>query len=126
MLHVRSFDAVASILTEAGVDADVAPQFWELIRENIDSTDDIAGWWKVITGDITPDIADEDAEFVATARAALDAAKPWDEGTWKTVTGALKTETGRKGKGLFMPLRKALTGRSNGPDMGALLPLLRR
>jgi len=126
MLHTRPFEAVAPLLSDAGVDADIAPKFWELIRENIDSTDDIPGWWKVVTGDITPDIADEDAEFVTTAHAALDAAKPWDETTWKTVTGTLKAETGRKGKGLFMPLRKALTGRSNGPDMGALLPLLRR
>jgi len=126
MLHTRPYDEVSSLLSEAGVDADIAPQFWELVRENIDSTDDIPGWWKVITGDIAPDIADEDREFVATAQAALDAAKPWDETTWKTVTGALKAETGRKGKGLFMPLRKALTGRSNGPDMGALLPLLQR
>jgi len=126
MLHTRPFEAVAPLLSETGVDADIAPKFWELVRENIDSTDDIPGWWKVVTGDITPDIADEDAEFVKTAQAAFDAAKPWDETTWKTVTGALKTETGRKGKGLFMPLRKALTGRSNGPDMGALLPLLKR
>ncbi|MEE4346507.1 MAG: hypothetical protein V2I53_06925, partial [Paracoccaceae bacterium] len=30
----------------------------------------------------------------------------------------------RKGKGLFMPLRLALTGQAHGPDMGALMPLL--
>lgn len=126
MLHTRPYEAVAPLLHEAGVDTAIAPKFWELVRENIESTDEIADWWKVVTGDVTPDIADEDREFVTTAQAALEAAKPWDETTWKTVTGALKTETGRKGKGLFMPLRKALTGRSNGPDMAALLPLLRR
>jgi glutamyl-tRNA synthetase len=126
MLHTRPFEAVASLLQEAGVDADIAPQFWELIRENIESTEEISDWWRVVTGDVTPDIADEDREFVAIAGSALDAAKPWNETTWKSVTGALKAETGRKGKGLFMPLRKALTGRANGPDMAALLPLLRR
>ena len=126
ILHTRPYEDVAPLLQEAGVDADVAPQLWDLIRENIESTDEIADWWRVVTGDVTPDIAEEDREFVATAQTALDAAKPWDETTWKTVTGALKAETGRKGKGLFMPLRKALTGRSNGPDMAALLPLLRR
>jgi glutamyl-tRNA synthetase len=126
MLHTRPYEAVAPLLHEVGVDTAIAPIFWDLIRENIESTDEIADWWKVVTGDVAPDIADEDREFVAQAQAALDAAKPWDETTWKAVTGALKTETGRKGKGLFMPLRKALTGRSNGPDMAALLPLLRR
>ncbi len=126
MLHTRPFEDVAPLLADAGVETAIAPKFWELIRENIASTDEISDWWKVVTGDITPDIADEDREFVTTAQAAFDGAKPWDETTWKTVTDALKTETGRKGKGLFMPLRKAMTGRSNGPDMGALLPLLKR
>ena len=36
----------------------------------------------------------------------------------------MKEKTGRKGKGLFMPLRKALTGQERGPEMAALLPLL--
>jgi glutamyl-tRNA synthetase len=36
----------------------------------------------------------------------------------------VKSATGRKGKGLFMPLRKALTGMAHGPDMSALMPLL--
>ncbi|MFN6935363.1 MAG: glutamate--tRNA ligase, partial [Tsuneonella sp.] len=36
----------------------------------------------------------------------------------------LKEATGRKGKGLFLPLRRALTGLDHGPDMHALLPLI--
>jgi glutamyl-tRNA synthetase len=36
----------------------------------------------------------------------------------------VQEKTGRKGKNLFMPLRRALTGMSHGPDMGALLPYL--
>ena len=39
---------------------------------------------------------------------------------------AVKEATGRKGKGLFMPLRKALTGLDHGPDMAALMPLLQK
>ncbi|MGH6886723.1 MAG: hypothetical protein ACREGK_11700, partial [Geminicoccales bacterium] len=33
----------------------------------------------------------------------------------------LKTRTGRKGRALFMPLRYALTGRHDGPELAALL-----
>jgi len=36
----------------------------------------------------------------------------------------VKAATGRKGKALFMPLRKAVTGQAHGPDMAALMPLL--
>jgi glutamyl/glutaminyl-tRNA synthetase len=33
-------------------------------------------------------------------------------------------QTGRKGPGLFMPLRAALTGATHGPELGPLLALL--
>jgi glutamyl-tRNA synthetase len=36
----------------------------------------------------------------------------------------VKAATGRKGKGLFMPLRRALTGMDHGPEMAQLMPLL--
>ena len=45
---------------------------------------------------------------------------------WKEWTDALKTSTGRKGKPLFLPLRRALTGMDHGPDMSELLPLIGR
>ncbi|MDG1077097.1 MAG: glutamate--tRNA ligase, partial [Planktotalea sp.] len=43
---------------------------------------------------------------------------------WGEWTSAVKETTGRKGKNLFMPLRKAVTGRERGPDMASLMPLL--
>ncbi|HYF06376.1 MAG TPA: glutamate--tRNA ligase, partial [Acetobacteraceae bacterium] len=52
--------------------------------------------------------------------------EPWDEATWGAWTGALKEATGRKGRGLFHPLRLALTGEEQGPEMRALLPLMGR
>merc|ERR1719199_1426523 len=41
--------------------------------------------------------------------------------TWSKAVGEV---LGRKGKGLFMPLRVALTGRSSGPDLPAQLQVL--
>ena len=46
--------------------------------------------------------------------------------TWTVWTDALKAATGRKGGGLFMPLRKAITGYKRGPDMASILPLIGR
>ena len=43
---------------------------------------------------------------------------------WKAWTGAVKDATGRKGKGLFLPLRQALTGVDHGPEMKHMLPLI--
>ena len=45
---------------------------------------------------------------------------------WHALVDALKARTGRKGKPLFQPLRRALTGRDHGPEMAALLPLIGR
>ena len=45
------------------------------------------------------------------AAAVLLPAGPIDASIWKTWTTAIAAETGIKGKGLFMPLRLALTGR---------------
>jgi glutamyl-tRNA synthetase len=74
---------------------------------------------------MTPVIADEDREFLATARELLPA-EPFDETTWSAWTSALKARTGRKGRELFHPLRLALTGREQGPELKSLLPLLGR
>ena len=40
------------------------------------------------------------------------------------LTSHLKSETGRKGRKLFMPLRKALTGQEHGPEMDRVLILM--
>jgi len=83
----------------------------------------VVDWWRVVEGEIAP--VHEDVEFLAAARAALPA-EPWDHQTFAAWTGQLKQATGRKGKALFHPLRLALTGRENGPEMAALLPLIGR
>src|ERR1700730_19119014 len=81
------------------------------------------GWWRVVEANIAPII--EDTAFLAQASENLPA-EPWDEGIWANWTKVLKEATGRKGKALFHPLRLALTGREDGPELAALLPLIGR
>ncbi|WP_300060869.1 glutamate--tRNA ligase [uncultured Roseobacter sp.] len=114
---------VAGAIAEAGVPEDKAAQFWEVTRENITTLHDLADWWAMMRDGAEPVIDDEDAAFVAEAMALLPEG-PFDDQTWGAWTGAVKEATGRKGRWLFMPLRKALTGQAHGPDMSALMPLL--
>ena len=51
---------------------------------------------------------------------------PFAADTWKKWTSEVSGRTGRKGRRLYMPLRKALTGRASGPEMAALLPLMKQ
>ncbi|MGB0440968.1 MAG: glutamate--tRNA ligase, partial [Paracoccaceae bacterium] len=74
---------------------------------------------------VDPIIEDGDEAFIAQAMTLLPE-MPFDVQTWSTWTGAVKQATGRKGRGLFRPLRLALTGQEHGPEMGALMPLLQK
>ncbi|NOD92805.1 glutamate--tRNA ligase [Ruegeria sp. HKCCD4884] len=123
--HLQSLPLsdVADAVEDAGVPADLAEPFWAMARENITTLADLKGWWELCRDGAEPLIADEDREFIAEAIALLPDG-PFDGETWGTWTKAVKEATGRKGKGLFMPLRKALTGMERGPEMAALLPLL--
>jgi glutamyl-tRNA synthetase len=67
----------------------------------------------------------EDRDFLRLA-GELAGQIDWTGDPWHVLTGALKEQTGRKGKALFLPLRRALTGLDHGPDMAALLPLIGR
>ncbi|MGV6840313.1 MAG: glutamate--tRNA ligase [Planktomarina sp.] len=118
-------DAVADKVAALGVPGDMAETFWMVVRENITTLADLAPWWDMMQNGADPVIDDDDADFVAQAMTLLPEG-PFDGTTWGTWTKAVKDATGRKGRGLFMPLRKALTGRAHGPDMGQLLPLLQK
>ncbi|MGN0934018.1 glutamate--tRNA ligase [Falsigemmobacter intermedius] len=118
-------EAVAPKLTEIGVPAEIQAPFWAIASQNIETRDDVEGWWTLIRDGAEPVIAEEDREFIAEAVKLLPA-QPWNENTWGEWTNAVKAATGRKGKGLFMPLRRALTGQDHGPDMASLLPLLQK
>lgn len=97
---------------------------WTLIRENIDGFNEVSHWIQVVDGSFNP-ASDLDQEFLKTA-ATLLPPSPFTEETWKTWADQIKEATGRKGKDLFMPLRRAITGFDHGPEMKLLLPLIPR
>ncbi len=98
-----------------------AEPFWLAVRGNLRRFDDVRGWWRVVEGEVTP--AREDEALLKIALELLPQ-EPWDETTWGAWTGAVKAMTGKKGRALFHPLRLALTGVDNGPELSTLLPLI--
>ncbi|MNX15118.1 Glutamate--tRNA ligase [compost metagenome] len=92
------------------------------MRGNLNKFADVADVARIVTGPVTPVI--EDAAFAAAALEVLP--EVIDAGAWSAWTTAVKDKTGAKGKGLFMPLRLALTGQAHGPDMAAMAPLIGR
>ncbi len=122
-LLLLPYAAVAERLAALGVSGPQAEAFWLAVRGNLSRLGEAQPWSQVCFGDIEP--VREDAGFLLDA-AALLPAEPFGAQTWREWTEAVKAKTGRKGKALFHPLRLALTGRENGPELAALLPLIGR
>jgi len=97
--------------------------FWLGVRGNITRFGDVGDMVQLINGPITPIVDEEDVAFIAAALASLPEA-PLTADSWLAWTASLKEQTGRKGRGLFMPLRQVLTGQAHGPEMQQLLPLI--
>jgi glutamyl-tRNA synthetase len=125
--HVQGlpFAVVSDRIAALGVPNGQAEAFWDVAKGNITVLDDMAQWWALFRDGATPLVDEGDREFVAQALGMLPP-QPWTKATWGEWTAAVKEATGRKGKDLFRPLRRALTGRDAGPEMADVMPLLQR
>jgi glutamyl-tRNA synthetase len=120
IVHLLPFEAVAERLPEG-----MGAQDWAAIRPNLKAVAEAADWWAILHGHVERRADEEDREFLRDAAAAA-AEIEWSDAPWAQLVAALKERTGRSGKALFLPLRRALTGRDSGPEMAALLPLIGR
>ena len=95
---------------------------WPMVREGVSTLADIpAALEPILKAPAPMALNDADKAFIVTAANALPAT--FSASTWADWTAELKTLTGRKGKELFMPLRRALTGQEHGPELAQLLPV---
>ncbi|MGU3398416.1 glutamate--tRNA ligase [Brucellaceae bacterium D45D] len=125
LLHEMSFESAKPRLDALGISGEKTESFWLAVRGNLERFNDAQHWWHVVNGDLpeVPELSDEDRAFVQEAFTLLPDS-PWDRDTWKQWVDAARAKSGRKGKGLFMPLRLALTGQAHGPELADLLVLL--
>lgn len=127
LLHAMPFEAVRDRLAALGISDERAEAFWLAVRGNLEKVSDAAIWWRILRDgpDELPALPIDDRIFLRDAFDLLPE-EPWNGSVWRDWTGKVKEATGRKGKALFMPLRLALTGREQGPELADLLPLLGR
>ena len=116
LLHITPYSAVAARVPEGEA-------FWEAIRPNLTKLRETGEMARLISGPVTPVI--EDAGLAAKA-ASLLPPEPWDETTWGLWTKAVAARARSQGRGLFHPLRLALTAQEHGPELKKLLPLIGR
>lgn len=101
----------------------VDKMFWNAVRGNLNIVGDIGVWEEICRQELEPVIEDKE---LTDAAAELLPPEPWNEETWNAWINEIKSKTGKKGKELFHPVRKALTARENGPELKILLPLMGR
>ncbi len=69
--------------------------------------------------------SDDSKRVLESFKKALSAEnRAIDKAVYQDITAVVKSETGLSGKSLFMPIRGALTGKANGPEMFLVLPVL--
>lgn len=120
IVQQRGFDDVAGRLEALDVGGGEA--FWLAVRDNVSTVAEAAHWWRVCTTPLAPVI--ESAEVAAAAAADLPDGDL--DGVWGAWTKSVSEATGAKGRGLFMPIRLALTGQERGPEIGPLLSFIGR
>lgn len=117
LVHGLSWDQVKSRID------DVDAEFWAAVQPNLQVVDDVKIWSDICHRKVLPIL--EDAELTTLA-ADLLPPEPWNIETWNLWINEVKAQSGKKGKELFHPLRKALTAQDNGPELKILLPLIGR
>jgi glutamyl/glutaminyl-tRNA synthetase len=114
--------------TPHDIDAERRRAFIAAIRPNVLLPADVARWRDVVFG-AAPALDELALARVREAgprffRAAADAALV-SGGNLEVIVEAVKGATGAKGQGLWKPLRLALTGASEGPELAPLLKAMR-
>jgi len=120
VIHLEYID-VKDKLVAMGLKG-VDEQFWLAVRPNLQKLVDIKDWWQICTNPKRVESGDKELLSIAAKNLPAEI----DVDTWSNWTKMISLESGKKGKDLFMPLRLALTGMDNGPELKALLPLLSR
>ena len=109
----------------AAVQERLAPEmdeaFWLGIRGNIRQLSEAQGWWDILHSPLRA--PEENVEFTRRAEQLLPQGS-WTAEAYRAWIDNLKEQTGAKGKELFMPLRLALTGRLDGPELVEVFQLI--
>jgi len=125
LLHALPPDELLSRLQPVLPAADAG--FAVLVQGNLQRIEDASHFGRLLNAACPPDeegmrVAGEAGQgFFAAALAEWEA--HGSEG-WKVWADALKQSTGAKGRGLFMPLRVALSGATHGPEMSHIVDYL--
>lgn len=124
LLQILPFDKVIQSLKEIGINHKIDELFWNNVKANLNFLYEINDWIEICHNNLRHKHKEEDKILLQLAHESLP--KNINQDSWQEWINSIKEKTDRKGKSLFMPLRLALTGKENGPELKNLLPLIKR
>ena len=100
--------------------------FWNLIKGNLSSYQEAINWWdRLVEGKFEQHLFnEEDKKYIQTCIKALNLIPDHNIEFWTAWINGIKQNSSRKGKNLFIPIRMALTGTDDGPELKGIAHLL--
>ncbi|MGH8428433.1 MAG: glutamate--tRNA ligase [Gammaproteobacteria bacterium] len=114
-VHALDSAGAAAWAGAASVPQERWPDFWALVRDNVESREDVATW-----ADALMSLPDVKALGDAPATLMGTAVELAEEPDYEAFVRELKERSALGGRKLFQPLRAALTGRHDGPELARL------
>jgi glutamyl-tRNA synthetase len=131
LYHMMNFSDVEKKIKSLGIDG-ITEEIWKTVHHNISKLEDLRLWQKIFFSELIDysscSMDQIEHDFWQIAYETIPQT-PWEEyktydDIWSAWINRIKEKTKRKGKDLFMPIRKALTGMNHGPEMKSILPLI--
>ncbi|MFM6972134.1 MAG: glutamate--tRNA ligase [Alphaproteobacteria bacterium] len=125
LLQIVSFEYIQTRFKELNLKYNISQELWEMCKSNINFIHEIEGWAEIFNEKFRYKNAENDQEFLHNCLKVLpDETK--NDNSWQIWLDEIKKISNRKGKDLFMPIRLALTGKENGPELKFVIKYLDR
>ncbi len=124
LLKILPYNKVKLRLQNLGI-LNVDEFTWQNLQSNLTFLTDIEQWLEICQQPFRYQNKAEDKDFLVLAKECLPAKTNQPE-SWQNWLNAIKQNSQRKGKELFLPIRLALTGKEQGPELKNLLMLIPR
>ena len=98
-------------------------EVWEAIRSNLTRFDEAQEWGEIFLSARFYSVKPADRTWLAESVRCLPP-PPWGEEAWAHYAREAQTQCKKSGRAFFMPVREALTGKKEGPELSRIFVLL--
>ena len=123
ILQIIDFAEISKKLNKLGINNNNAEDFYHKIKPNINFITDVKKWHDICFNDFKYNNDKSDQEFLNDIIKYIPD-NCSNKNAWQEWLSQIKQNTTRKGKDLFMPIRLALSGEENGPEIATLINII--